>query len=631
MIGRFANLGSYRELLTGEDALRCAGAGLLVLASALVERWSAGPAWTHQALALASVALSGGPIVWGALRGLIGRRVNVDELVALAIVASLAQGEFLGAALVAFIMALGALAEETISDSARRGIQALAELTPEEAERMRPEGLERITVSALRVGDRVLVRPGARVPVDGVVLAGVSAMDEASVTGESVPVERGPGDTVFAGTLSQNGALEVEAVRVGEDTTFGRVARLVEEAEAHKPRATRFIDRNARWFTPLVLACAGAAWAWSGDLSRAVAVLVAGCPCALLLAAPTATVAAVARAARQGVLVKGGAQMEALASADAALFDKTGTLTMGHPRVEEVVPAQGFSQGDVLRLAAGVEQHCDHPLARAVLVAAKARGLRPPSVAGTVAQAGLGVCGAVDGPDGPREVRVGGPALYAGMDLSLESRHHLEAMRRRGATALAVLEGGRLAGLLAITDTVRPEAANVLAALRRMGVGRMGMLSGDDAPAVERTARALGIEEARHRLLPEDKQRLVLRWRQEGHRVLYVGDGINDAPALAAADVAVAMGGAGSDVALDTAGMALVRDDISRLPFLVGLSRRMLATLRLNVGLGLASNAIAVAGGMAGLLSPVAASLMHNGGSLLVVLASAGLLLYRER
>jgi len=634
MIGRFSSIGEYKELLTKGDGLRCAAAGLLALGAALAGQYAPGlhwPQWVPQALALASAALTGGPIMYGAARGLLERRVNVDELVALALAASIFQGEFLTAAVVGLIMSLGTLAEEAISNTARRSIQALAALTPTEAERMTPEGLELIPASQVRPGDRLLVRPGGRVPVDGVVRAGTSAMDEASVTGESVPVERGCGDTVLAGTLCHNGVLEVEAVRVGQDTTFGRVVRLVEEAEAHKPESTRAIDSHARWFTPLVLACAGAAWAVSSDLSRAVAVLVAGCPCALLLAAPTATVAAVARAARGGVLVKGGAHLEALAGADAVLFDKTGTLTLGRPRVEEVVAVEGMGQDEVLAAAAGVERHCDHPLARAVLDAAAERGLVVPGSRSVAMQAGLGVRGMLEDGAGGAEVEVGGPALFASLELPARLAESLAAMRARGATALAVLRRGELLGLLAVSDTVRPSAAGTLAGLRLAGLSRQGMLSGDDAPAVRRVAEGLGIAEFWSRLVPESKQEVIRHWQAEGRRVLYVGDGVNDAPALAQADIAVAMGGAGTDVALETAGMALTRDDISRLPFLVGLSRRMLSVIRLNVGLGLASNALAVAGGMSGVLSPIAASLMHNGGSLLVVLASAGLLLYKDR
>ncbi len=631
MIGRFSKLGEYHELFQKREVLQCLAGGLLALAAYIWEAQGLAPAWVGLALGLAAVALTGLPIIWGAVQGLMERRVNVDELVALAITASLIQGEVVTAAVVGFIMALGSQVEEAISDSARRSIQALAGMTPQEATLLGPQGPQTVPLSSVQRGDRLLVRPGERIPVDGTILSGTSAVDESSITGESIPRERTVGESVLAGTLNYNGVLEMQAARIGADTTLGRVMRLVEEAEGHKPRAVRFVDSYARWFTPLVLSLAGLAWVWSGESSRAVSVLVAGCPCALLLAAPTATVAAVARAARSGVLVKGGAQLEAVAKADAALFDKTGTLTLGVPRVDEVAPANGCSVDDVLRAAAGVEQNAAHPLARAVLHAAKQRKLTVPEARGVVAEVGLGVRGALELHGAERNVEVGGPALLAGRALPPELEEKLQAMRQAGATALVVLADGVPLGLLAVTDTPRPGAKQTLDALRGLGLSSLGLLSGDEAQPVSRVAASLGLTQAWPGLKPQDKLGIIADYQRQGRKVLYVGDGVNDAPALAQADIGVAMAAAGTDVALETAGMALTRDDIGRLPFLVGLSRRMLAVVKMNIGLGLLSNTVAVYGGMSGLLSPIAASLLHNGGSILVVLASASLLLYKDR
>jgi len=637
MIGRFSHLGEYRELFQRREVIQCLAAGLLALGAYVWDAAVLAPGknleWVGFALALASVCLTGVPIIWGAAKGLFERRVNVDELVALAIVASLAQGEALTAAVVGFIMALGSQVEEAISDSARRSIQALAGMTPQEANLLTPDGPRTVHVDQVRKGDRLLVRPGERIPVDGVIVSGATAIDESSITGESIPRERGVGETVLASSLSYNGVIEIEALRVGADTTLGRVMRLVEEAEAHKPRSARMVDRYAQWFTPVVLACAGLAWGLSGEVSRAVAVLVAGCPCALLLAAPTATVATVARAARAGVLVKGGAQLEAVAQADAALFDKTGTLTLGEPHVVEVAPADGVSADAVLAAAAGVERHCLHPLARAVLRAAQAGGLALAEAKGVVAEVGLGVRGVLaceEHSDG-HSVEVGGPALLAGRVLPPELSGRLAAMRARGATALIVLEDDRPLGLLAVADTPRPMARATLQALRGVGFVRLGILSGDEVSAVRNVSESLGLTDVWSGLKPQDKLDVIADWQGQGSKVLYVGDGVNDAPALARADIGVAMAAAGTDVALETAGMALTRDDITRLPFLVGLARRMLTVIKANIGLGLLSNTVAVYGGMTGLLSPIAASLFHNAGSILVVLASASLLLYKDR
>ncbi len=631
MIGRFSHLGEYRELFRKREVLQCLSGGALALLSWAWAERGLEPAWAAMALGLAAVAVNGLPIVWGAAQGLLQRRVNVDELVALAITASLIQGEVLTAAVVAFVMALGSQLEEAISDSARRSIESLAAMTPEEATVIGEDGPRTMPVQGIRPGDRLLVRPGERIPVDGELLSGTAAVDESSITGESIPVERGPGDTLLAGTLNHNGVLELRASRIGADSTLGRVMRLVEEAEAHKPEAVRFVDSYARWFTPLVLTLAGLAWAASGDPSRAVAVLVAGCPCALLLAAPTATVATVARAARAGVLVKGGAQLEAAATADAALFDKTGTLTLGQPRVDEAAPAAGVGLDELLSAAAGVERHAAHPLARAVLRAAETRGLAIPEAQGVVAEAGLGVRGRLVMNGTHRAIEVGGPALLAGRTLPPELAERLDAMRAAGATALVVLADGAPLGLLAITDTPRPGARRTLDALRSLGITSLEMLSGDEPAAVRRMADSLGLADARPSLKPGDKGEVIAAHQRHGRRVLFVGDGVNDAPALARADLGVAMAAAGTDVALDTAGMALTRDDITRLPFVVSLSRRMLMVIKMNIGLGLLSNTVAVYGGMSGLLSPIAASLLHNAGSILVVLASASLLLYKDR
>jgi Zn2+/Cd2+-exporting ATPase len=635
MIGRFSKLGEYHELLQQRETLQCLVGGGFALASYLWGSFGLAPAFAAQGLALVAVALTGLPIIWGAAQGLMERRVNVDELVALAITASLIQGELLTAAIVGFIMSMGSLLEEAISESARRSIQSLARMTPQEATLLGPDGPKTVPVKDILPGQRLLVRPGERIPVDGIIISGTTAVDESTITGESIPRERGAGDSVLASTLSYNGVIEIEAGQVGADTTLGRVMRLVEEAEAHKPRAVRFVDSYARWFTPLVLTLAGIAWASSGDASRAVAVLVAGCPCALLLAAPTATVAAVARAARSGVLIKGGAQMEAAARADAALFDKTGTLTLGEPRVVEIAPAPGVDEAALLAAAAGVERHCSHPLARAVLRAANERGVAAPEAEGVVAEVGLGVRGTLKLDGVERLVEVGGPALLAlqsgGRELPPELSKSLAAMRERGATALIVLADGAPLGLLAVSDTARPTALGTCDSLRCLGFLRLGMLSGDEPAPVAHMADSLSLTERWAGLKPKDKLAVIRDFQSQGRTVLYVGDGVNDAPALAGADIGVAMAAAGTDVALETAGMALVRDDITRLPFVVSLSRRMLAVVKMNIGLGLLSNTVAVYGGMSGLLSPIAASLFHNGGSILVVLASASLLLYKDK
>jgi len=627
MIGRFANLGQYRELLPGRDLALCLLGGLLALASFLVSGWRQDAEWLAAALALLSFALNGLPVVKEAAAGLMERRINVDELVSLAFVACLIRGEFLTAAGVAFIMKLGALAEGMVSDSARRSIRDLVAVSPEEAVVVRDGRRDTVPVAQVRPGDVVLVGPGERVPVDGVIRSGLSALDESSITGESLPADKQAGDQVFAGSLNHTGVLEIEAARVGEDTVLGRVVRLVEESESHKPEAVRFIDRWATWFTPLVLAVAAAAWAVTGDVDRAIAVLIAGCPCALIMAAPTATVAAVGRLSRAGILVKGGRHLEAAAAVDAVLFDKTGTLTVGRPRVDEIVPMDAVPEQEVLTCAACVEDGCSHPLALAVLRAAHYARIAWARASDVAHEIGAGVRGML----GQSLVEVGG-ASFAGGETALPApmRLCLEKIRERGATPLVVYRDRRPLGVIGVSDTPRPTAASAVAALRRAGIDRVAVLSGDHERAARNVAAAVGISEVHAGLRPEDKLAVLSAMRGQGRRVMFVGDGINDAPALARADVGVAMGGAGTDVALQSADVVLARDDIAALPFLLRLSRRMLTVVKVNAFLGVFFNAAAMLGGGLGLLSPLGAAVAHNAGSILVVLSAASLAFARD-
>ncbi|MEA4856728.1 cation-translocating P-type ATPase [Solidesulfovibrio sp.] len=621
MIGRFSSLGAYKGLFALKEIALCLVGGALALAAALLQP-ETGLSWPAILLGLAAVAINGLPIVVEAVRGVLSRQVNVDELVSLAIVASLFQGEIVTAAVVSFIMTLGALVEEAVSDRARRSIESLAALTPQEAVRIGQDGVEEtVPVAAIAPGDRVLVRPGERIPVDAVIVSGETAVDESALTGESLPRERRPGDTILAGTLNYTGRVEARAVKVGEDSTFGKVVRLVVAAEAGKPRAARLVDRYAAWFTPTVLALAALAWLF-GDLDRAVAVLVAGCPCALIMAGPTATVAAVGLAARRGILVKGGQFLEEAARADTVLFDKTGTLTLGRPAVTVVAAADGEAAAGVVGCAACLERDCCHPLATAILERARRDGLDVGAPESMVTVVGLGVRGVVGG----AAVEVGSPEMAGGEAALPEGlRACLEDIREQGATALIVRREGKVTGVIGVADTARETARRTVAALRGLGIGIVGILSGDHDKAVATLAKSVGITDVWARLKPEGKLEVLSRLQAEGHRVLFVGDGVNDAPALARANVGVAMGAVGADVALETADIALADDDIGRLPFLVYLGRRMVRMIGINIGLGLFFNTVAILGGAYGILSPVAAAVFHNVGSVVVVLSSASL------
>jgi Zn2+/Cd2+-exporting ATPase len=627
MIGRFTRLGMYEDLLKSGDFIKVSCGALLALIGFLIGRYAPDQIVLSQGLILASVAINGLPIIIGAVKGLLARRVNVDELLALAIIACLLGGEFLTAAIVSSIMVFGALIEEATADSARQSIQALIKVAPKKALVLADGHEKQVAVEAVRVGDLLLIKPGEQVPVDGVVTDGHSAIDESAITGEAMPKVKRVGDEVYAGTLNHNGVLQMRAEKVGTDTTLGRVIALISQAELQKPVSTAFIDRFARYFTPLILAAAAAAWFITGDFSRAVAVLIVGCPCALILAAPTATVAAIGRAARAGILVKGGRHIENVALADTILFDKTGTLTSGNPRVEEIIPVGDVAGEEVLRQAANVECNSTHPLARAVIQAAQYARLSFSAARNLFTDIGLGVRGQVDG----RLIEVGSVYLHGGLLTAPESlQAPLQAARDRGATPLMVYCDNQPLGFLSVSDQIRAGAGEAVAGLKRLGIRTIGILSGDHAQAVDLVGRQVGIDQLWSGLQPDGKLAVIRTMQENRARVVFVGDGINDAPALAVADTGIAMGAKGTEVALETADIALMGDDIGKLPFLITLGRRMLFIIKLNIAFGLAFNLIAVLAGAGGFLTPIMGALVHNIGSVLVVLLSASIVFLRE-
>lgn len=628
MIGRYAKLGVYQELLRLKDFYISFAAAALALVSYIIDYGHPAPSYLGNLLALVCVAFNGFPIVWGAIKGLINKEVNVDELVSLAIIASLIQGEFLAAAVVSFVMTLGGLIEQVTSESARKAIRSLIGIAPQTATVVIGEVEKAVPIEEVSVGDLILIKPGDRIPVDAKIVTGVSAVDESAMTGEPLPVEKQVGDLILAGTLNHNGVLKAQTVKVGEDTTLGKVIKLVSEAEKHRPEAIRLIDRYATWFTPTILACAVVTYLFTGDINRAVAVLIVGCPCALILAAPTATVAALGRAAKSGILVKGGQYLERIAAVKAVLFDKTGTLTIGEPQVADIACARDLSRQEVLASAASAEQHCTHPLARAILKAAHYARVAIRGAENAFHEIGLGVRAMVDG----TLVEVGSfskaensAAFPANLLKALEESLAL------GVTPLIVYRDRAPVGLINVTDQVRPSAISTIQSFAELGIHEMAILSGDHEKAVRRVAEAVGIKGVHAKLQPQDKVDIINGYQDRDLPVLFVGDGINDAPALASSHVVVAMGAAGTDVALETADIALTHDDISKLPWLIRLSRRMLAIIKINIVFGLAFNALAVVASGMGWLTPIMAAIVHNIGSVLVVLASASLAVFPDQ
>jgi len=628
MIGRFTKLGVYQELFKLRDFYIASSAGLLALASFLVDYGHQAPSNLGMSLAIFSVVINGLPIIWGAIKGLVKREVNVDELVSLAIIASMIQGEFLTAAVVSFVMTFGALIEQVTSESARKAIKSLIEISPQTATVLKNEDQLVVPIDQVKVGDRVLIKPGERIPVDGIILLGVSAVDESAMTGEPLPLEKSSGDQVLAGTLNHNGVIEVSVNKVGQDTTLGKVINLVTEAERHRPEAVRFIDRYALWFTPTILACAGLAWLITGDVNRAVAVLIVGCPCALILATPTATVASLGRAAKAGILVKGGQYLERIASIEAVLFDKTGTLTLGEPWVEEIACIPGVEKEELLSCAASAEQNCTHPLARAVLKAAHYARVVIQKADNAFHEIGLGVRATVNG----SLVEVGSAAVGGSeVVMPIPLQRCMEDLLNRGSTPLVVYRDSSPVGLLSVSDKVRPMAVQTVEEFKKLGLNRIAILSGDHEKSVRRVADLVGISEVYSKLKPQDKLEIIKKYQEKELPVMFVGDGINDAPALASSNVGVAMGVAGTDVALETADIALTHDDVSKLPWLIRLGRRMLTIIKLNIAFGLVFNAVAILTGGLGLLTPIMAAIVHNIGSVLVVISSASLAFFPEK
>jgi len=578
---------------------------------------------------LLSMAVGGWPIARAAFSALRHRSLDMNVLMAIAAVGAVGIGASAEGAWVLVLFAVGTTLETFALDRGRRSMEALMELAPAQA-RVIVDGQERtVDVEAVGVGAHVVVRPGERIALDGEVLRGESSVDQAAITGESIPVDKHPGDAVFAGTLNAQGALTVRVTRVAGESTLSKVADLVEQAQASRAPSERFIDRFARIYTPLVfLAAVGLTVVpvlMGGELDmwlyRSLALLIVACPCSLVISVPVAVVSAVGGAARRGILVKGGQALEDLADVRAVAVDKTGTLTVGTPTLEQIVVLDDdFDENAALAIMASVEARSEHPLAAALIAAAHGRGLRLVEPEAFQASAGQGVKATVAG----RPLWAGGPRVVA--DRTGTVPVELSQLEEGGKTVVALGDEGRVLALFGLQDTPRSEAAAAIAALRDRGVTRVTMLTGDSEPAARAIAGQTGIVDWRAGLLPEDKLRAVEEIQRRDGPVAMVGDGVNDAPALAAARVGVAMGAAGSDVALQSADVALMADRLDRLAVAVGISRRTVGIMRFNVAASLLVKGVCVALAPFGLITLVVAVAADMGMSLLVTLNALRLL-----
>ena len=578
-------------------------------------------------MAMVGAILLGIPIVLHALEGILRGHMHMDELVALAVIAAFAIGKYAEAGTVAFIMLLAELLETRTALGARASVESLIKLTPTTAHQLFSDGSEKeVKVRTLAAGDIVRVRPGDNIPADGQIVRGLSTVNEATITGESLPVDKVLGMGVFAGTTNLTGVLDIQVTKAGEDTTLGKVQQLIMAAEKTQLPIMRMIDQYVKWYVPTVLMISVIIYFFTKDISRSISALVISCPCPLILATPTAMVAALSAAARLGILIKNVSLLEIAGKITAVVFDKTGTLTTGQLYVTKIEPAQDVEPADMLMLTASAEQMSKHPAARAIVQLAKEANVTFTSADQFEETPGKGVTAVVSG----RAILVGRDSFLKekGVDISTVSDPSLH--EEQGFSTLYVAADGVCIGWIGLQDKTRPEAKQAVSELFEAGIRRVTMLTGDRGEVANRVSAELGCTDFKAHCLPQDKLAVVESIRREGHSVAVVGDGINDAPALAAGDLGIAMGAAGSDVAINSASIALMSNDLRRLPFLVHLSRKTRAVINQNLGFGVLFIVLGIIASALGWLPVIFAAVLHLGGAVVVVFNSARLVRYGE-
>ncbi|MDX1993403.1 MAG: cation-translocating P-type ATPase [bacterium] len=567
------------------------------------------------------VLLAGYPIFRNVVRATLKRQVISHTLMSLGALAALLIGEWVTAAIVVFFMRVGEYAERFTAERSRRALKNLSAMAPQTARVERGGHETEISITDVRVGDVVVVRPGEKIPVDGEVISGQATLNQAAITGESMPVEISAGGRVFAATLAQLGSLRIRTTRVGADTTFGRIIRLVEEAEANRADVQRIADKFSAYYLPVVAAIAALTYLLSRDPLATAAVMVVACSCSFALATPIAMLASVGAAAKNGLLIKGGKYIEVLAQADVVLLDKTGTLTLGQPQITDVVALNGMSEDEVLALAASAERYSEHPLAEAVRRRAQERGLAFHTIDHFEAVPGFGVRARVNG----SQIAVGSGRMAAGTIVPAAA-----ALEQAGKTLLYVLRQDQVVGVMGAADTLRPEIPEAVQALRTLGIQDIAILTGDNERVAQAVAEQLGVS-YRANLLPEDKIQVVKDYQAQGRSVVMVGDGVNDAPALAQANVGIAMGAAGTDVALEAAHIALMREDWSLVPEAFRIARRTMRVVRMNIAFTAIYNLLGLSLAAFGILPPILAAAAQSIPDLGILANSSRLLRYRRQ
>ena len=598
----------------------------IALAASLMHIRPAGidPAW-------AAIILCGIPIILEAVIGLVTAfDIKADVLVSMALIASVIIGEIFAAGEVAFIMQLGALLEDLTVAKARAGIEKLVHLTPRTARKVSGNSETVIAAEDVQIGDILRVLPGETIPVDGVILSGQTSVNQAVMTGESLPVDKTAGDEVSSGTVNQFGAFDMKASRVGDDSSIQRMIRLVQSADSGKAKIVGIADRWATWIVVIALTAAALTWLVTGEIIRAVTILVVFCPCALVLATPTAIMAAIGNATKHGFLVREGDALERLALVSGITFDKTGTLTCGAPEVMAVISCDpAMDREKLYRLLAGAELRSEHPLGKAVVSCfKKEKEFKIPQPEEFRMLPGKGVYSVVEG----QEILAGNTELFAENRITFPDSLKIQAEEflKKGCTVIYIAVNGKMKGFAAVSDTLRADAPDTIQEIKNIKVTPV-LLTGDHESAAEYMAGRLGISQVYADCLPEDKLKRIEEYQKAGKKICMIGDGINDAPALKKAFVGIAMGGIGSDIAVDAADIALINDKISELPHLLRLAKRMMITIKCNLTFSMTLNFVAIVLAITGILDPVVGALVHNAGSVIVIVNSAFLLNWKPR
>ena len=582
------------------------------------------PAWL-------SVLISGIPLLYLAIWRIIHNpgisKISSALLISIAMIAAIAIGDLFAAGEVAFIMALGAILEDMTTDRAKKGLKKLISLAPTQGRQIKDNKEEMISASEIRTDDIIRILPGETIPVDGIIIDGETSVDQSIMTGESLPVDKSIGESVFCGTINQFGSIDIKATKVGEDSSLHKLIHMVQEAENKKAPMARIADKCASYLVPVALIIAIIAGFVTKDIIRAVTVLVVFCPCALVLATPTAIMAAIGQATKRGVIIKSGEALEKMGKVDTIAFDKTGTLTLGCLEVSDVISFdENISKNELLSLAASAESKSEHPLGKAIVDYAKKENISLIDSSDFKMTVGKGILANIN----DAKVLCGNEKLLLDYNISLDDkvRNELEALRLQGKASLLIAKNNKCIGVIALSDVLRPEAANMVNKLKNINTETV-LLTGDNNLTAQHFAKQVGITQIYSELLPEQKVEKITALQSENHTVCMIGDGVNDAPALKTANVGVAMGSMGSDIAVEAADIALMSDDISNIPYLKRLSNATVKTIKFSITLSMCINFLAVALSILGVLNPTTGALVHNAGSCFVVLIAA--LLYDRK